>query len=148
MEDKQLQELEEFSLEDIIKEFSDHPQEDLTELPAEMFAEELETAEAEMPEVSEAAEQTVEETEEVPAAEPVEEPEEEVPAEPVGEESSEEVCAEEADPALCGDTIRLDSSELLKGVVHDAQPIDDEAEEAAAAVEAEGEEEEPAFSEN
>ena len=148
MEDKQLQELEEFSLEDIIKEFSDHPQEDLTELPAEMFAEELETAEAEMPEVSEAAEQTVEETEEVPAAEPVEEPEAEVPAEPVGEESSEEVCAEEADPALCGDTIRLDSSELLKGVVHDAQPIDDEAEEAAAAVEAEGEEEEPAFSEN
>jgi len=148
MEDKQLQELEEFSLEDIIKEFSDHPQEDLTELPAEMFAEEIETAEAEMPEVSEAAEQTVEETEEVPAAEPVEEPEEEVPAEPVGEESSEEVCAEEADPALCGDTIRLDSSELLKGVVHDAQPIDDEAEEAAAAVEEEGEEEEPAFSEN
>lgn len=148
MEDKQLQELEEFSLEDIIKEFSDHPQEDLTELPAEMYAEEFETAEAEMPEVFEAAEQTVEKPEEVPAAEPGEEPEEEVPAESVGEESSEEVCAEEADPALCGDTIRLDSSELLKGVVHDAQPIDDEAEEAAAAVEAEGEEEEPAFSEN
>lgn len=149
MEDKQFQELEEFSLEDIIKEFSDHPQEAETELPADVAAEEPETAE-----------ENTEATEELPEATEVsaEEIPEEITAEEVAEpaENGETVEAEEpaeaphegVDPALSGDTVRLDSPELLKGVVHDAQPIDDEAEEAAAAAEAEAKEEEPAFSEN
>ena len=149
MEDKELQELEEFSLEDIIKEFSDHPQEDSVALAEDVPAEEPETAE-----------ENTEATEELPEATEVsaEEIPEEITAEEVAEpaENGETVEAEEpaeaphegVDPALSGDTVRLDSSELLKGVVHDAQPIDDEAEEAAAAAEAEAKEEEPAFSEN
>ena len=144
MENKELQELEEFSLEDIIKEFSDHPQEENVELPEDVLIEELRIAE--IPEVPEAAEETAEQVEKVPAAEPAEETAEETeePVEEVVEEAEES--AEEADPVLAGDTVRLDSSELLKGVVRDAQPIDDEAEEAAVAAEAK--EEEPAFTEN
>ena len=146
MEDKQFQELEEFSLEDIIKEFSDHPQEAETVLPADVAAEEPETAE----ENTEATEEALEATEVSAEAVPEETVAEEV-AEPAENEETEEPAEEpqeEMDPALSGDTVRLDSSELLKGVVHDAQPIDDEAEEAAAAAEAEAKEEEPAFSEN
>ena len=154
MEDKELQELEEFSLEDIIKEFSDHPQEDSVALAEDVLAEELGIVET--PEIAEPEEKSLEEMEEAPAkeleaeeaAEETEMPAEEATEEPAEEVETEEGSAEEADPALCGDTVRLDSSELLKGVVHDAQPIDDEAEEAAAAAEVEAEEEEPAFSEN
>ena len=154
MEDKELQELEEFSLEDIIKEFSDHPQEDSVALSEDVLAEELGIVET--PEMAEPEEKSLEEREEAPTkeleaeetAEETEMPAEEAAEEPAEEVETEEGSAEEADPALCGDTVRLDSSELLKGVVHDAQPIDDEAEEAAAAGEVEAEEEEPAFSEN
>ena len=145
MEDKELQELEEFSLEDIIREFSDHPQEaqvaveeSAGEVPAE------ETAEAVAEETEEEA--SAEEAEEFEEEDTQEEPAEELAAE-TSEDAAEEVSEEtvEEDPALSGDTVRLDSSELLKGVVHDAQPIDDEAEEAA---DAEPQEEEPAFTEN
>ena len=137
MEDKELREQEEFSLEDIIREFSDHPYEEPKETVEDQQSAD-ETGEEVTEEVAEEAaeaaapeeEETVEET-----AEPAEETvTEELPAEEVdtgemaaGEEM--EAPAEEADPVLSGDTIRLDSSELLKGVVHDAQPIGDEEEE-------------------
>ena len=67
MEDKELLELEEFTLEDIIREFSDYPAE-----------------ETDAPEVTEATEQEV-----------VEEPAEETPEEPVEETVEEPVEAEE-----------------------------------------------------
>ena len=142
MEDKELQELEleEFTLEDIIREFSDHPQPEVTEEePAEEISEEApaeESAEASVEEepVEEPVEEPAEEAvEEEIAEEPAEEMIEEVPAgpeeEPVREETAEEP---EEEPApvqtVTSDTIRLDSSELLKGAVYNAQPIDDEEE--------------------
>ena len=146
MEEKELQELEEFTLEDIIKEFSDYPQEEVqeeapvaeepVEAPAEEVVEELileETPAEEIP-VEEAA------TEELAPVQEEEIPEE-MPAEEVVEEL-EEVPAQE--PAVTTDTIRLDSSELLKGAVYNAKPIDDEEEEAQAIPQ---EEEKPAFTE-
>ena len=112
MEDKELQELEEFTLEDIIKEFSDHPVAEIKEeeTEAEPVLEEIpEEAPAEEPaeEVSEelisedaAVEETTEEIVEEAASEV--KPEEEPIQEP-----TQEVTLEEA--VLSGDTIRLDS---------------------------------------
>ena len=67
MEDKELQELEEFSLEDIIKEFSDHPQEDSVVLAEDVLAEELGIVET--PEIAEPEEKSLEEREEAPTKE-------------------------------------------------------------------------------
>ena len=103
MEDKERREEEDFSLDDILKEFGkprDPDEEEVTEVLSESLQEELseETAEEEIPEME------------------------------FSEELSEEEPALEMDmeAALSGDTVRLDSPELLKGIVHDAQPIDDE----------------------
>ena len=143
MEDKELQELEEFTLEDIIKEFSDHPivetnekpieerpaAEEVTEAPVEETAEEAAVQEMQAEEEA-AVEALTEET----AAEAVEE------TASAEEEPAEKTAVEEA--VLSGDTIRLDSPELLKGVVHDAEHIDDEEEAEQPPVQ---EEEKPAF---
>lgn len=144
MEEKELLELEEFTLEDIIKEFSDHPQEEVTEeapaqeTPAEEAAEEVvEALPAETAE--EGSEAPVEEVAEEPSGEIVEELCEEVPAE---EEIAEEAPAQQL--PVTSDTIRLDSSELLKGAVYNAQPINDEEEET---LEIPQQEEKPAFTE-
>ena len=147
MEDKELQELEEFTLEDIIKEFSDHPVAEIKEeeTEAEPVLEEIPeetTAEEPAEEVGEemvSEDATVEETtdETVAEAAPEEKHEEETIQEP-----AEEVTLEEA--VLSGDTIRLESSEMLKGVVHDAEHIADEEE---AENPSETEEEKPAFTE-
>ena len=147
MEDKELQELEEFTLEDIIKEFSDHPVAEIKEeeTEAEPVLEEIpEEATAEEPaeEVGEemvSEDATVEETTEETVAEaaPEEKHEEETIQKP-----AEEITLEEA--VLSGDTIRLESSEMLKGVVHDAEHIADEEE---AENPSETEEEKPAFTE-
>ena len=92
MDEKEL----EFSLEDIIREFSDAPQEPEAEEP-----EQQETAE------EPAAQEPDQEA--APAEEPVEEP------------------AEESAPVqVGGDTIRFDKIPEVKGVVRNAQPIDDE----------------------
>ena len=150
MENKELQELEEFTLEDIIKEFSDHPE---TAEPAREETEEIPVEEA----VEESAEEeTAEETAaEVMAEEPTirfeavteETAEETAPEENVGEptirfevESTEnadeptirfevETAEETAEKTtVTSDTVRLDRSEILKGVVRNAQPIEEEEE--------------------
>ena len=123
MEDKELQELESFTLEDIIREFSDHPYEE----PAEESAVSSDEAtEAEQPAAEEApAEEAVtEDTIEEPEA-PAEEADlEEKSAEDTDPETEESV---EAQPAAeFSDTIRLDSAQILKGITHNAQPIADE----------------------
>ena len=182
MEDKELQELEAFTLEDIINEFSDRPTETQEEEPVDF--DEATAAEVQMPEEDLVeAEQTVEtaveiaddsdaenaeesemlldlaedididallsvelELTEEDLAEDVEEPAEE-PAEETVEEAAEEPAEETVEePDAFQDTVRLDSSEMLKGVVHDAKRIDDE-EEAEAEEPAETEEEAPAFTE-
>ena len=129
MEDKERQELEEFTLEDIIREFSDHPAEE-TEKPEETAPETAEEA------AEEPAEEPVEEPVEEPAEEPVEEPVEEAveepaeaPAEETDEEpeAAEEAAAEEAVP-VTDDTVRLDDPRLLKGTVNNAERIEDEEE--------------------
>lgn len=83
-----MEELELFTLEDIINEFHE-----------------------DKPEEEEAAEVTVEEE-----------------SAPEEDSLAEEETAEEAgeEPAVTGDTIRIDSAELLKGEVRNAQPVDDE----------------------
>ena len=130
MEDKELQELEEFTLEDIIREFSDHPIPEPAEEPAQEEAPAEETAveeEAVVGEATEAVTEDAAEEAEETAEEIIEEvSEEETVAEetPAEEETAEEVTLEEA--VLSGDTIRLDSAEMLKGVAHDAEHIDDE----------------------
>ena len=137
MEEKELQELEEFTLEDIIKEFSDAPQETSAQEPAEETAAE-ETKEQvleELPEISEVEETQIQE-----------EPEEESVEEPAEESvETEALVAEEVSveaPVVSTDTIRLDTSELLKGTVYNAKPIEDEEEEAQPVPQ---EEEKPAF---
>ena len=168
MEDKELQELE-FSLEDIIREFSDHPVEEAVkeqEQPEAAAAEEVPVEEApaeeapaeEVPveeapaEEAPAEEEPVEEApvEEAPAEEaPVEEvPAEEAPVEEVpAEETPVEEAQEEEDPLSLeaivkevladdsvepveaqsfSDTVRLDTAEILKGVVRNAQPVEEE----------------------
>ena len=120
MEDKERREEEDFSLDDIMKEFGKPkvPEEEETaEFPEEMTDEEV------------AEEHFAEEEEEIPEELPEEEPE--------------EVQSVTAD-ALAGDTVRLDAPELLKGVVHDAQHIDDEDEQETVIPE---QEEKPAFTE-
>ena len=165
MEDKELLELEEFTLEDIIREFSDHPYEEPKEEPQEEPAEEMteEPAEEEVPvAAAEAPEETPEEE-----AEPAEEPEvqpEETPAEEPGEETAPEPQEEpdgETEEAPLSDTIRLDTSEVLKGVARNAEPVDEEEngldgdtiridpdEILAAAAKAEAEAEQSPFTEN
>ena len=157
MEDLELQ--EEFTLEDIIREFSDHPEdfpkpleeqaeESAEEEPAEEAAEEVTEAEAvqeETPEEEPIPEENGED-EEIPT-QCESDSEQEEPAEETQEqeeELAEEAAAEEEPaPQVSSDTIRLDTSELLKGVVHNAQPITDEEEEVTAP-----EEEKPAFTED
>ena len=113
MEDKELQELEEFTLEDIIREFSDHTYEESEEAEASV-AEEEETAE------SEPVEESVPEVEKTAEFEPLPvEPAEEMPAE--AEEQLSEAAAE-----VTSDTIRLESAQILKGVTSKAQPVEDE----------------------
>ncbi len=125
MEDKERREEEDFSIDDILKEFGkprDPDAEDTAVEFSEEFSEDL-------------AEEMTEETagEEIPEMELFEElPEEEDKAVP------------DLDAALAGDTVRLDSPELLKGIVHDAKPIDDEGEQEAVVP---AQEETPAFTE-
>lgn len=135
MEDKLFQEQEEFTLEDIIREFSDHPaqpeepaqvqeqQPEAEEVIAEESAEEhpVETAEAEAEEES-AAQEPAEEVES--EQETIAEEAEEAPAEETAEEAEES--EEEIKTAVFSDTVRLDTSEILKGVVHNAQPVEEE----------------------
>lgn len=126
MEDKERQELEEFSLEDIIREFSDHPEE----------MKQVQTPEEAMP--VEETQETAEETEPVAVEEPAEEvASEEEPVsgeEPAAEPVSEEETVAEAGPAEepaqteFSDTIRLDPAVILKGAVRNAKPIEDEPE--------------------
>lgn len=140
MEDKELQELEDFTLEDIIKEFSDHPHAVPAaeeEIPQEEPAEEM-PSEAVIEEALPAEEISAVETDSAEEAEEESTPDQTVAFEPVKEAVEE--TAEEA--IISDDTIRLDSAELLKGVVHDAQHIDDEQE---AEQPANQEEEKPAF---
>jgi len=140
MEDKELQELEDFTLEDIIKEFSDHPHAVPAaeeEIPQEEPAEEM-PSEAVIEEALPAEEISAVETDSAEEAEEESTPDQTVAFEPVKEAVEE--TAEEA--IISDDTIRLDSAELLKGVVHDAQHIDDEQE---AEQPADQEEEKPAF---
>ena len=149
MEDKELQELEEFTLEDIIREFSDHPIPEQEEAAEDKAAEEVAVEEAaEETAVEEVAvEQTAAEEEitEVAVEEAtIEEVTEETPAEEVTAEEAPAEEAPDAEALLSGDTIRLESAELLKGVVHDAQHITDEEEEVPAPSQ---EEEKPAFTE-
>ena len=160
MEDKELQELEEFTLEDIIREFSDHPYEEPAkektveaepqdaETEAEAPAEEEPEA-GEIPE-EEPAEGAAEEAEAEPAEAPVDEPEEET-ENTIAEEPTQEMPA-----AVTSDTIRLDSAQILKGVARNAKPLEEEEavtadtvridpEQVIAAAE---ESEKPAFTEN
>lgn len=146
MEDKELQELEEFSLEDIINEFSDHPHATPAEeeIPAQDAEEEVVPQEEPVEEVIPVAEE-LPAAEEIEAEEIISEETESVSDDTVVFESAEET-AEEApaeDTAVTDDTIRLDSSELLKGTVHDARHIEDE--EASDSVEEHTEQWEPEY---
>ena len=136
MENKELQELEAFTLEDIIREFSDHPEDvqPAEEEPVEETVAEETMEEESAPEapVEEATEIVVEES---VAQEPVEETAEETASEVIVEEptiqfavESEEEIPEElaAQMPVTSDTVRLDTSEILKGVVRNAQPIEEE----------------------
>ena len=155
MEDKELQELEEFTLEDIIREFSDHPVEEVSvELseeapvtaPEEEISEEQAEAEKEEPE-EEIPQQT---QEELPAEEAPVCPEETLTEDTIAldedfvaqfqkglpdltgdtirldEEALEEI--REETEKVVSDTVRLDTAEILKGVAHNAQQINDEEE--------------------
>ena len=132
MEDKELQELEEFSLEDIIREFSDHPYEEPAEEPDEEVS--SEAAQEEMPAEEVIEEEIIEEVidRETGAAEETaaeeEAPMEEVPAEEETAEAPAEETQEEDPAAASFDTIRLDTAQILRGVVRNAQPITDEEE--------------------
>ena len=174
MEDKELREQEEFTLEDIIKEFGDHPKtaEPVQESPAEetVGASDEETvAEEAAVEEPTVEEPTMEEPtmEEPTAALEVETPEEAAQAEPVEEptiafevEKTEETAPESSEEAptirfvveteetavqtpVTADTVRLDRSEILKGVVRNAQPIEEEEE--TEALQMPTQEEKPAF---
>ena len=155
MEDKELQELEEFTLEDIIREFSDHPVEEVSvelseEAPATAPEEEIfeEQAEAQQEEPEEEIPQQTQE--ELPAEETPVCPEETLTEDTVAldedfvaqfqkglpdltgdtirldEETLDEI-REETEKAV-SDTVRLDTAEILKGVAHNAQQINDEEE--------------------
>ena len=155
MEDKELQELEEFTLEDIIREFSDHPVEEVSvelseEAPATVPEEEIseEQAEAQQEEPEEEIPQQTQE--ELPAEETPVCPEETLTEDTVAldedfvaqfqkglpdltgdtirldEEALEEI--REETEKVVSDTVRLDTAEILKGVAHNAQQINDEEE--------------------
>lgn len=155
MEDKELQELEEFTLEDIIREFSDHPVEEVSvelseEAPAAAPEEEIseEQAEAQQEEPEEEIPQQTQE--ELPAEEAPVCPEETLTEDTVAldedfvaqfqkglpdltgdtirldEEALEEI--REETEKVVSDTVRLDTAEILKGVAHNAQQINDEEE--------------------
>ena len=155
MEDKELQELEEFTLEDIIREFSDHPVEEVSvelseEAPATAPEEEIseEQAEAEQEEPEEEIPQQTQE--ELPAEETPVCPEETLTEDTIAldedfvaqfqkglpdltgdtirldEEALEEI--REETEKVVSDTVRLDTAEILKGVAHNAQQINDEEE--------------------
>ena len=155
MEDKELQELEEFTLEDIIREFSDHPVEEVSvelseEAPAAAPEEEIseEQAEAQQEEPEEEIPQQTQE--ELPAEETPVCPEETLTEDTVAldedfvaqfqkglpdvtgdtirldEEALEEI--REETEKVVSDTVRLDTAEILKGVTHNAQQINDEEE--------------------
>lgn len=131
MEEKELQE---FSLEDIMKEFRDAPNEE--ELKA--LAEEGISFEP-----VQAPEETVTEEPETVAEElPAEEPEEE---EPVMEAPAEETPAEEASQSVTGDTIRIDTAQFGKGEVHNAAPVEETAQTAEETAEPFSEEWEPEY---
>ena len=145
MEKKELQEQEEFTLEDIIKEFSDHPE---TVEPAQEEAVQEEPVEEAAPEepaqekveapaaAEEIAEESIEETPvEEPTIEFVVDAAEEPAKESVEEPTIQFVVETDAKPeeaavetAVSSDTVRLDTSEILKGVVRNAQPIEEEEE--------------------
>ena len=153
MENKEPQELEEFTLEDIIKEFSDHPetvdpvQEEVAEEAAEETAEETADEQVEEEPAAEVAVEeptiafvveTEETAEETASEEDVEEPTIRFEAEPA-EAVEEPTIRFEAEPAevpeetaeetpVTSDTVRLDRAEILKGVVRNAQPIEEEEE--------------------
>ena len=117
MEEKELQE---FSLEDIMNEFHDAPnEEELKALAEEGIS--FEPAEAAEEPVAEEPEIV---TEELPAEEPVEE-------EPVMEAPAREVSAEEAAQSVTGDTIRIDTAQFGKGEVHNAAPVEEPAQTAS-----------------
>ena len=155
MEDKELQELEEFTLEDIIREFSDHPVEEVSvelseEAPATAPEEEIseEQAEAQQEEPEEEIPQQTQE--ELPAEETPVCPEETLTEDTVAlgedfvaqfqkglpdvtgdtirldEEALEEI--REETEKVVSDTVRLDTAEILKGVAHNAQQNNDEEE--------------------
>ena len=144
MEDKELQELEEFSLEDIIREFSDHPYEEPAEEPDEEVSSEAAQEEKPAEEVAEEVdEEVIEEVIEEEIIEEVIDREtvaveetaveeeasvEEVPAEEENAEAPAEETQEEDPAAASFDTIRLDTAQILRGVVRNAQPITDEEE--------------------
>lgn len=132
---KELELQEEFTLEDIIKEFggtplkeSDEPETQPAQSdPEEAPAEPVEESSEEMPEAAETV------SPELP-----EEPE--TPAEP---ETGEEPAKQEEAGAAFSDTIRLDRSEVLKGIAHNAVTISDEEEDTVVEIP----EEKPAFTE-
>ena len=99
MEEKELQEAEEFTLEDIIREFSDHP------VPLKE-----ESAEEAKAEESAAEEESTEAPAEMPA---LETQQEEAPAAPAVKEDF-------------SDTVRLDTAQILKGTFRNAQPVEEE----------------------
>lgn len=139
MEDKELRELEEFTLEDIIREFSDHPETVLSAEVPEAVETPTEVTE-EMPEEIVEAEETPEE----PAQEWVDEPtisfavetaedaEAETEEDPVPDEPTIQFAVETeqtaAHASVTSDTVRLDRAQILKGVVRNAQPIEEEEE--------------------
>ena len=104
-------ELQEFSLEDIMKEFRDAPDEEelkaLAEEGASFDPAEVESADRE-PEMPESAA-------EAPAAEELS-----------TEETVDEI-PEEAPQPVTGDTIRIDTAQFGKGQVHNAEPVEEEA---------------------
>ena len=147
MEDKVIQEQEEFSLEDIIKEFSDHPlPEEKPEETVEAVTEEGSPEEVTEEMTEEVTEEVREETSEEPAEEIAEETHEavteettEVLAEAAPEEDLDSIIEEfgehpRSEPEateqipFADATIRLDTSEFLKGTVRNAQLIEEEEE--------------------
>lgn len=146
MVDKELQEMEAFSLEDIIREFSDHPVEiprdtaeetqEAIEESAQLAAEE--TAAEDIPEEELTEEKTEEEVpaqdENVQEAPAEEEPEQEVSEQEVSEQEEpeqeepvrEETTEKETAAADFSDTVRLDPAVILRGAVHNAQPVEEE----------------------
>ena len=149
MEDKQLQGQEEFSLEDIIREFSDHPEAPAEEMPAAQAPDVTEDTAPEVP-AEEPAEEAPEGTaEQMPVEEEISPEETALEAQSM-EEAAEEAVEEgeaEDDPLSLdaivkevleddsiqpdedrdlSDTVRLDTAQVLRGVARNAQPVAEE----------------------